>query len=183
MEPTKKPQTQTQHGGTLHHSAPLGHSPLNVLTQQSASWPVSPVQQCSSRTAQDTCRTFGPATLSNWLLQGAQGSEQGRWKVVACVTLSKSLHLHRLRYLHLQTGNDSLFSWSTQEETTPLTRCSQQLINTDPVLGRGTSWYREEKFLDEFIAELALVVLKGNGGRAAGKRTVGTLGGVAAVVW
>jgi len=98
------------------------------------------------------------------------------------VTLGKSFHSNGLQHLHLQIGNNPLCTQSTREKTAPPTHCSQPLINTDQIRGRRASWYCKEKFLDEFIAELAFVVLKGSGGRAAGKRTVGTLGGVAAVV-
>lgn len=98
------------------------------------------------------------------------------------MTLGKSFHLNGLQYHHLQNGNNSLFTQSIQEKTAPPTHWLQQLINTDQILGRRASWYCKVKFFNEFIAELAFIVLKGNGGRAAGKRTVGTLSRVAAVV-
>lgn len=54
------------------------------------------------------------------------------------------------------------------------------VINTDQVGGGRASWYCEEKLLDELIAGLAFIVLKERG--AAGKRAVGALCRIAAVV-
>lgn len=113
----------------------------------------------------------------NRFLQGARGLQ-----LVACVTLGKSFHFNGLQYLHLQPGTNHLFTQSTQERTAPPTHWLQQLVTTDQILRRRAGWDRKEEFLDEFIAELAVIVQRGEGGTGAGKRTVGTLGLVAAVV-
>lgn len=98
---------------------------------------------------------------------------------IPLVILGKSLHLNGLQLLHPQTWNNSYFTQSTQSHL-PTSPRGAAVINTDHVGGGRASWYCEEKLLDELIAGLAFIALKER--RAAGKRAVGALCRIAAVV-